>query len=252
MTSKKMGENMKEKLYTIPVNDAVNAETECPFCFIEKKLEADALDFALGSSASYMERDIRAVTDEMGFCREHFQKMFEYGNSLGNGWILKTHYMKKREELQKAFDKNKTIKRSGGFSFSKKTEVVNPIAEFTKKEKDSCYICEQLQRNYDRYMETFVIQYMQDEAFKKKVLESKGFCMQHFGDLCLAADKKLKGEKLDQFYADMEVLMMTNFERMNDDISWFIEKFDYRNKDADWKNSKDAIQRGMQKMKGIY
>ena len=29
-------------------------------------------------------------------------------------------------------------------------------------------------------------------------------------------------------------------------------KFDYRNKDADWKNSKDAIQRGMQKLKGGY
>ena len=31
-----------------------------------------------------------------------------------------------------------------------------------------------------------------------------------------------------------------------------VEKFDYRNKDADWKNSKDAIQRGMQKLWGGY
>ena len=31
-----------------------------------------------------------------------------------------------------------------------------------------------------------------------------------------------------------------------------VEKFDYRNKDADWKNSRDAIQRGMQKLKGGY
>ena len=31
-----------------------------------------------------------------------------------------------------------------------------------------------------------------------------------------------------------------------------VEKFDYRNKDADWKTSKDAIQRGMQKLKGGY
>ena len=35
-------------------------------------------------------------------------------------------------------------------------------------------------------------------------------------------------------------------------VNWMIEKFDYRNKDADWKNSKDAIQRGMQKLKGGY
>ena len=41
---------MKEKLYTIPLNDAVNAHDECPFCFIERKLERDTLDFVLGNS----------------------------------------------------------------------------------------------------------------------------------------------------------------------------------------------------------
>ena len=32
---------MKEKLYTIPLNDAVNENDECPFCFIERKLEEE-------------------------------------------------------------------------------------------------------------------------------------------------------------------------------------------------------------------
>ena len=26
--------------------------------------------------------------------------------------------------------------------------------------------------------------------------------------------------------------------RIQEDIDWFVEKYDYRNKDADWKNSK--------------
>lgn len=39
-------------------------------------------------------------------------------------------------------------------------------------------------------------------------------------------------------------------ERIYEDVSWFIEKYDYKNKDADWKDSKDAVQRGMQKLKG--
>ena len=42
---------MKEKLYTIPLNDAVNANDECPFCFIERELEQNSLDFVL----SYLE-----------------------------------------------------------------------------------------------------------------------------------------------------------------------------------------------------
>ena len=38
---------MKEQLYTIPLNDAVNAGDECPFCFIERSVEQDLLDFVL-------------------------------------------------------------------------------------------------------------------------------------------------------------------------------------------------------------
>lgn len=55
------------------------------------------MDFVLGHGASYMEADIRDMTDREGFCRAHFKKMFDYGNSLGNAWILKT-LMKRHEE----------------------------------------------------------------------------------------------------------------------------------------------------------
>ena len=47
-------------------------------------------------------------------------------------------------------------------------------------------------------------------------------------------------------------LMEENMERLFEDDAWLIEKFDYRNKDADWKNSKEALQNCMQKLKGGY
>ena len=47
-------------------------------------------------------------------------------------------------------------------------------------------------------------------------------------------------------------LMQQNLDRLQEDVDWLVEKFDYRYKDADWKNSKDANQRGMQKLKGGY
>ena len=56
--------SMKEQLYTIPLNDAVNAQDECPFCFIHRSIEQDLLDFVLGSGSSYMEADIREQTDK--------------------------------------------------------------------------------------------------------------------------------------------------------------------------------------------
>ncbi len=46
--------------------------------------------------------------------------------------------------------------------------------------------------------------------------------------------------------------MEKNLARLHEDVAWLVEKYDYRNKDADWKNSRDAIQRAMQKLKGGY
>ena len=64
------------------------------------------------------------------------------------------------------------------------------------------------------------------------------------------ADTYLKGDKRKEFYDIVLPLMHDNMNRIYEDVAWFIEKYDYKNKDADWKNSKDAIQRGMQKLRG--
>ncbi len=243
---------MKEKLYTIPLNDAVNAQDECPFCNIERKLERDTLDFVLGSSSSYMESDIREATDKAGFCRTHFQKMFDYGNTLGNAWILKTHYERKQKELREVLKAHSPNSKAGFKLFSKQSETSNSVVDWVNKEKASCYICNKFQSTYDRYMDTFFYMYTEDADFRKRILEGKGFCLTHFGDLCAAADSRLKEKDLAIFYQDMEKLMNENMARIHEDVAWLIEKFDYRFKDADWKQSKDAVQRGMQKMKGGY
>ena len=39
--------------------------------------------------------------------------------------------------------------------------------------------------------------------------------------------------------------------RINGEIEWFINKFDYKYKDEPWKNSKDSIARAMIKLRGI-
>jgi len=42
--------------------------------------------------------------------------------------------------------------------------------------------------------------------------------------------------------------MSNNMDRMLEEIQWFAKKFDYRNKDASWKNSKDAVPRAIEKI----
>ena len=74
----------------------------------------------------------------------------------------------------------------------------------------------------------------------------------YFGDLCEHAECNLNAKQKEAFFSPLFDLMEKNINRLYEDISWLIEKFDYENKDADWKNSKDALQRGMQKLKGGY
>ena len=243
---------MKEKLYTIPLNDAFRANDECPFCYIERNVEQDLLDFVLGSGASYMESDVRSDTDQDGFCRAHFKKMFDYGNTLGNGWVLKTHYMRIRKELEQQ-TKGFTPGKSSLISKMKKPSAAgNSIAAWVKEKERSCYICNRFGDMYGRYLDTFFYMYKNDNDFREMFKNGKGFCLSHFGDLCEAADSKLSDKEKSTFYPLLFELMNTNMARLQEDVNWLIEKFDYLHKDDDWKTSKDAVQRGMQKLKGGY
>ena len=121
-----------------------------------------------------------------------------------------------------------------------------------KEQEKSCYICKRFSDTYERYLDTFFVMYKKDEAFRSKVREGKGFCLPHFGDLCTAAEAKLNDKEKAEFFPMIFALMEENMQRLSDDVAWLVEKFDYRNHEADWKNSKDAVQRGMQKLAGGY
>ena len=105
------GAGMKEKLYTIELTDAVKSGDECLFCWLERKLEQENLEFVLGSS--YMESDIRDNTSERGFCRHHTKMMFDYGNSLGNAWILKSRMEKVNRDFKKQMGQAGTVEKGG-------------------------------------------------------------------------------------------------------------------------------------------
>lgn len=241
---------MAMQLQHIPINDAMENAGECPFCYIERKSEEHVMDFVLGHGASYMEPDIRNMTDLTGFCRPHFKKMFDYGNALGNAWILKTHYMRVIDEMNKEM---RNFKPSKGKSlFKKKDNSVNNISNWLDKKEHSCFICDSVSNNFNAYMHTFFDMYKNDSKFRDSIKETKGFCMSHFGTLIKYADNNLSESLLKEFYDVVLPLQKDNMERLLEDVSWFVDKYDYNNKDADWKNSKDAIERGMQKLKGGY
>jgi hypothetical protein len=67
-----------------------------------------------------------------------------------------------------------------------------------------------------------------------------------------AAEKYLPNGQHDWFYGEIFKLEEKHLVRVKEDLDWLIAKYDYRNAGADWKNSRDALQRAMQKLQGSY
>lgn len=245
---------MKDTIYTIPLTDAFKANDECPFCYIYRKLEQDAISFILG--CAYMEDDIRATTDKMGFCKTHYKKMYDYGNKLGMALMLHTHYVSLQKELQAKIETYAPTK-TNFFSKFKKTKTIdelegNIVSSWVNEQNNSCYVCNRIDQNFIRYMSTFFYLYKSNPEFKALFNDAKGFCVTHFGDLMSLSEEELSDKEKQTFYPKLFEMMSENLKRIEEDLSWFIDKYDYRNQNADWKNSKDAIPRGIQKLVGGY
>lgn len=240
---------MKEKLYTIEMNDALTADDECIFCWLERKLEQETLEFVLG--ASYMESDIRGQTDRQGFCRQHVKMMYDYGNSLGNAWIFKSRLEYLNRELKRITAQYVPEKKAGLFNRKKADSGTGP-AGWIREQEQHCYVCGRMETVYQRMLDTFVVMIRSDQTFGERLFGSKGFCLHHFADLWQHCEAALKEAEKAIWMPRLAELMSRNLDRIQGDIDWLIEKYDYRNKDADWKQSKDALQRTMQKISGGY
>lgn len=241
---------MKEKIQTIPVNEAFDAGDECPFCFMEREVERRTIRYVLGAGASYMEPDVRTATDRAGFCRSHYKKMFDYGNPLGNALMMQTYLnglMLEFEQQEKGY--TPPTKRP---MFGKKPEPRQTgMGQWLKEKNCSCYLCHRMEESLDRYYSTFFV-LIKEPEFRAKVENSKGFCMHHFGQLMERAEQELP-EKQKQWFVDTVMeLMKQNLNRVKEDLDHFVEMFDYRNAGSDWRNSRDAVERTMQKLKGGY
>ncbi len=236
---------MKEKLYTIPVNDAFDEHSECPICIMKETLRKNAIEFTLGPS--YMEDDVRMETNKVGFCSEHVKQLYEEQNRLGIALMLLTHMddvLKKTGELQK---QGRTAK-TGLF---KKGTSAGGVSSYISELKKSCYVCNKIEDTMQYYIMTIFHLYRHDGEFREKLAASKGFCTEHYGLLYDKAPDYLSGKQLEEFTSLLDKIFLENLKRVRDDLEWYTDKFDYRNTDAPWKNSKDAVQRSILKMNSV-
>ena len=220
-----------EKIYTIPVNEAFDACAEdgdkgCPFCEMRRQLEEKEIEIILG--ASMMEPDIRIKTNEMGFCDKHFSMMLKSKNRLGLALMLESHLAHVKKE-------------SSGIGAAKK---VSKIA-------DSCYICSRIEHNFTKMFETAAWLYGNDKEFHKKIEKQSYFCLPHYHKFLTAGKNELNRKKYADFEPLVEKVNMKHLEGLQEDVSWFCKKFDYRFRDEPWGNAKDSPERAIKFLTGL-
>ena len=221
-----------EKIYTIPVNDAFNVQDGCPFCRMYKTLEDNELEIILG--ASMMEPDIRIETNKLGFCREHYEKMFGMKNRLSLALMLESHL----DEVIKGL--------SGGGLFKDK---LTSAVDYLSSHATTCYVCKRIENNFEKMIECAVILWETDEEFRRKFENTPYFCIHHYERMLKTAGAFVSKKKRSDFYAAASKIENAYLETLKEDVSWFCKKFDYRYDAEPWGNSKDAVERAI---KGIY
>jgi hypothetical protein len=235
---------MPDRIHTIPVLDALREPKSCAFCVMNEKLESDAIQFIMGPA--YMEDDIRMETNKAGFCRKHLEAMYKNQNRLGLGLMLHTHMQQLNKDLEKIIKG-----RVRASLFSKEKGVACALKNHLEKANKSCYVCNKTEDTFKRYIDTFFYLWSMGGEGAGLVKMQKGFCVPHFIDI-LAASEQLGRGKRENFLDDILPAQENFLREMEADLDWFTQKFDHRNADEPWKNSKDALPRAIAMLGGSY
>lgn len=238
---------MKYTLDTIPVLDAYRTGCECPLCKMRIQSEDSYVDSMLG--AAYMEPDCRVRTNEIGFCTRHFDLMYNRRNRLGLALMTHTHMQEVIKSMEGilAGDMPK-----GGFlaSLSRSKGDENTAPAKIRARIGGCVICDDLNNALNRYAYTIAQLYFTHTEFKQLFESSKGFCLPHLALVLEMAGKTLSAEQTKTFQKKVAEIEIENLKRVEGELEWFTLKFDYRNTDKPWGNSKDAVERGINKLMG--
>ena len=240
---------MKYELETIPIWDTYKENPECPICVLQKKAEKNYINFFLGNSV--MVPEMRVKVNDNGFCGDHFTKLLSSRkNNHGLGLVTHTRFV---QRIKSQLKHHKRI--IGKANKSTKDENIKTIAQHYKKhlleENEKCMICSRIDYTLNRYSYTIIYLWKKDNEFKECYNNSKGICTKHLPRMIDMAEEILNGKLFSQWLLETVELQDKNFHRIEKELLWYTQKFDFQNNDKPWGTSKDALHRTIQKLTGI-
>jgi hypothetical protein len=179
-------------------------------------------------------------------------------NALGLALMLETHLSALIKELGNIYKDGSPIPSAGRLKAlfnssgdgSKSLDAISSVISFVSKLEKECCVCKSLEYTMARYIEVIFHLWKTEPDFKKLYSAQSGFCLPHLRLMLQNSGKYLSSRERDEFLQETMKMQMENLGRIRDEVHWFTQKFDYRYKDEPWGNSKDAVQRAVQKLAG--
>ncbi|HNW86148.1 MAG TPA: DUF6062 family protein, partial [Candidatus Limiplasma sp.] len=238
---------MQYHLETIPVWEAMEWKSACPLCGLKHRTEEETVDRTLG--ASVMEPDARINVNRKGICAAHHAMLYARQNRLGHALLMDSH---SKEQLERLRSLQKQAETAG----SRKTLRLKAPAATGKlllnlrKLTAHCVVCETVETHMTRYLATFLHLWKTNDDFHAAWLASQGVCLPHLTELLACAPSLLNDAEQNAFAAEALARLAAGLEADAKDLDWFTRKFDYRNQSEPWGNSKTALERVVNRLRG--
>ena len=157
------------------------------------------------------------------------------------------------QELIPKLERIASEKDSGSQSFSflpGRKQLGSSSATRVRRLIGGCALCGQIDETMGHYLQTVLFLWESSEEFRARFASSKGFCLPHFADLLEAAGRRFPEAKASRFSRELSELELSALRRIDGELDWFTQKFDYRNQDKPWGSSRDAVERAANKLRG--
>lgn len=207
-----------------------NDKSECPLCKIKNIVENRLIDQF--SSDAVMVDECRKKVNERGFCKEHYSQLLK-GNKLSLALQNVTRFKTITHNIKKPLKPKDALKQ----------------AMELKKANSTCIVCDMTENNMQRYYETIAQMFCNEPKFREILSTTRGFCLNHYAELlkyCSCAKSETEN-----YLAALSKLEKENFERLTNELQWFCDKHDYRNRDKDFGTAKDSPYRSVEKLHGL-
>lgn len=213
---------MKQDLTTIPIGEVFEPRDGCPLCRLRDLLETRVTDYITG--AAMMEPDIRIETNAQGFCLTHYRQMLKKRNRLSVALTMESRL----DELDRRV--------FGGLPVGREKRAAEA--------QSTCFVCREVDGTMDKMTATVCRQWEADRDFRALFSEQPFLCLPHYTAL-IAASSRMSRKGAAAFGKEAAELCRGYLQTLREDVHHFTTMFDYRNSgpDADWGNSRDAIER---------